>query len=172
MPNSSSLSAASHQSHTHTLQCSSFSISSFQTVSETVDSKYNVFKCWPLWCHHSKLLSCSFSVQPNAYLKSRQSSAKEKCRSNTSWKLFWSQSHCAGCYWWARLSHLQFHGTLELQYSSAPWSCSRSVSVKWPSVKCDDWVSFSPTRVSCPLSPSLPASQRLDQHQYQLAGWL
>lgn len=26
-----------------------------------MDSKYNVFKCWPLWCHHSKLLSCSFS---------------------------------------------------------------------------------------------------------------
>lgn len=39
----------------------------------------------------SSLKAFKLQFQPNAYLKSRQSSAKEKCRSDTSWKLFWSQ---------------------------------------------------------------------------------
>lgn len=36
----------------------------------------------------SSLKAFKLQFQPNAYLKSRQSSAKEKCRSDTSWKLF------------------------------------------------------------------------------------
>lgn len=118
----------------------------------------------------SSLKACKLQDLRPAYLKSRQrtefSYREMRIKHFLEVILESNTSHFAGCYWWARLRveslacAVSQHWSCNIHLLHDPAVVRCSVSVKWPSVKCDDWASFSPTLVSCPLSRpvSLPPS--------------